>query len=414
MTKFAFLTFFSSVLACAYPSGSRIPAGNAGEPGTGTPCGSCHTVTLNPSGGGVTLTLPSGSVYKTGEKQRWTVTVSDPDSSKSKAFQLTANGGTFSALSGTVVTTGSSGRQYISQTAPAASFSFEWTPPTSGASVTVWVAGVAARGTRLTNAYTATATLSAPASTASKPALSSSNAVVNGASLTAGISPGSWVTITGKNLAPAGVARTWRVDEIVNGALPTTVEGTSVRINGKSAAVWYVSETQLNVQAPDDAARGNVSVDVTTSGGTSDAVTAELRSVAPALFRFSPGSGKYAAAVHADGTIVAPAGLFDSAVAVRAAKPGDTVLLFGTGFGATSPAVAALTVYSGAAPMENKSSLHVRIGGVEATVAFAGMTGAGLYQFNVVVPEVSAGDQKVEGEVAGSAMAGEAYIAVTR
>jgi uncharacterized protein (TIGR03437 family) len=414
MTRFTFLTLFSAALAAAYPSGSRIPAGNSGEPGTGTPCASCHSVTLNPSGGGVTLTLPSGSTYKTGERQSWTVSVSDPDSSRSKSFQLTASAGTFTALSGTVVTTGSNGRQYVSQSAPAASFTFQWTPPAAGGSVTVWVAGVAARGTRLTNAYTSTATLTAAAAAPARPTLSSSNAVVNGASLTAGICPGSWVTVTGKNLAPAGVARTWRTDEIVNGALPTTLEGTSVRINGKSAAVWYVSETQINVQAPDDGSRGNVSVDVTTSAGTSDAVTADLRAVAPALFRFTQSEGRYAAAVLADGTIAAPSGLFDSSVPVRAAKPGDTVLLFGTGFGTTTPAVAALKVFSGAAPIDNRATLHIRIGDVEAAVAFAGLTSAGLYQFNVVVPEVAAGDQKIEGEVEGAPIVGEAWIAVTR
>ena len=37
------------------------------------------------------------------------------------------------------------------------------------------------------------------------------------------------------------------------------------------------------------------------------------------------------------------------------------------------------------------------LGGVKADVLFAGMTGAGLYQFNVVVPSgLSAGDKPVQ------------------
>jgi uncharacterized protein (TIGR03437 family) len=412
---FLFLTAFAlAALLHSYPNGSRVPNGNAGEPGSGTPCASCHTVTLNPSGGAVAVALPSGSAYTPGEKQKWTVTVTDPDSSRAKGFQLTASAGSFTALSGTVVNSASSGRQYVNQSASASSYSFEWTPPASGEAVTVWVAGVAARGTRQTNVYTASTTLAPAASSAAKPTLSASGAVVNGASLTAGVSPGSWVTIFGKNLAPAGVARTWKADEIVDGALPISLEGTSVRINGKAAAVYYVSETQLNVQAPDDVARGAVAVDVTTSAGTSDAVSTTLSAAAPALFRYSPGEGKYAAAVHADGVIAAAPGLFGSAATERAAKPGDTILVFGTGFGATSPAVPALHVYSGAAPLQDGAGLRIRIGGVEATVAFAGLTGAGLYQFNLVVPEVADGDHKIEGEVAGVAFAGEAYLTVRR
>jgi uncharacterized protein (TIGR03437 family) len=409
-----FLTAIAlAALLNGYPNGSRVPNGNAGEPGSGTPCASCHTVTLNPSGGAVTIALPSGSAYTAGEKQKWTVTVTDADSSRAKGFQLTASAGSFAALSGTVVNSASSGRQYVNQSASASSYSFEWTPPASGEAVTVWVAGVAARGTRQTNVYTASATLGPAASTTAKPTLSASGAVVNGASLTAGVSPGSWVTIFGRNLAPAGVARSWTADEIVDGALPTRLEGTSVRINGKAAAIYYVSQTQLNVQAPDDVARGAVAVDVTTSAGTSDVVSTTLSAAAPALFRYSPGEGKYAAAVHADGVIAATPGLFGSAT-VRAAKPGDTILLFGTGFGATSPAVPALRVYSGAAPLPDGAGLRIRIGGVEATVAFAGLTGAGLYQFNLVVPELADGDHKVEGEVAGVAFAGEAYLTVRR
>ena len=268
-----------------YPNGSRVPNGNSGEPGTGTPCSSCHTVTLNPAGGKADL---AGAVsYSPGVKQRWTVTVTDPDSSKVKGFQLTANTGTFTALSGTVVNTAANGRQYVNHSATASSFSFEWTPPASG-DVTVWLAGIAARTTRQTNAYTTSVTLTPASVSTSKPVVNLTDGVTNGASFTAGISPGSWVTIKGRNLAPSGVARWWRADEIVNGALPTEVEGTRVKINGKAAAVGYVSETQLNVQAPDDESRGTVAVEVTTAAGTSDQAAADLRALSASAVPLRP------------------------------------------------------------------------------------------------------------------------------
>jgi uncharacterized protein (TIGR03437 family) len=36
---------------------------------------------------------------------------------------------------------------------------------------------------------------------------------------------------------------------------------------------------------------------------------------------------------------------------------------------------------------------QITIGGVPATVAFAGIVEAGLYQFNVVIPNAGSGDQ---------------------
>jgi len=41
----------------------------------------------------------------------------------------------------------------------------------------------------------------------------------------------------------------------------------------------------------------------------------------------------------------------------------------------------------------------VRIGGVDAAIAFAGLISPGLYQFNVVVPEVPDGDRTIVAEL---------------
>ena len=63
----------------------------------------------------------------------------------------------------------------------------------------------------------------------------------------------------GTNLAPPGDSRRWNpATEIVNGELPVSLDGTSVTVNGKAAAVEYISPGQLNVQLPDDTALGPV------------------------------------------------------------------------------------------------------------------------------------------------------------
>ena len=130
--------------------------------------------------------------------------------------------------------------------------------------------------------------------------------VVNGASFGAVISPGSWVTVTGKNLAntePGG--QVWSVSDFNGNLLPTALKGTSVWINGRPAAVEFISPGQVNVQAPDDTYQGPVSVQVFSPSGLVSG-SAMLQAAAPALFPISVSGTNYAAAVGADGLLIAP------------------------------------------------------------------------------------------------------------
>ena len=90
--------------------------------------------------------------------------------------------------------------------------------------------------------------------------------------------------------------------------LPTQLGGVSVSVGGKPGHVYYVSPTQINVLAPDYLAEA-VSVEVDTPDGRSNVVTAQKNQFSPVLFLFDQGGRKYVAAVHADGTYVAHAGL---------------------------------------------------------------------------------------------------------
>jgi hypothetical protein len=69
------------------------------------------------------------------------------------------------------------------------------------------------------------------------------------------------------------------------------------------------------------------------------------------------------------------------------------------GFGPTNPAVPAGKVSSGAAP--SPILPQVTIGGVLATVTFAGIVETGLFQLNVVVPSVASGDQPRQASIGG-------------
>ena len=109
---------------------------------------------------------------------------------------------------------------------------------------------------------------------------------------------------------------------------------------------------------------------------------------------------------------MAKAGLF-AGVTTRGARPGEVILLYGTGFGPTRPAVPAAQVVSTPAPLAN--TVTVRIGGVVADVSFAGLTGAGLYQLNVKVPDTLAdGDAAVVAEIGGVRTPDGVFITVQR
>jgi uncharacterized protein (TIGR03437 family) len=219
------------------------------------------------------------------------------------------------------------------------------------------------------------------------------------------IQPGSWVSIFGTGLASA--TTTW------TGDFPTMLGGTSVTIDSNPAYLWLVSPTQINLQAPDDTATGTVSVVVTTSAGSTTS-TVTLGQYAPS---FSLYNSKYAAAiVPTVGTpgnsgngydYIGPGGNglpFTS----RPLKPGETVLLYGVGFGPTTPVVPAGAAFSGAAPVPVLPT--VTIGGVPATVTFAGIVEAGLYQLNVVVPSAGSGDKALLATVGGATTPANVFI----
>lgn len=229
---------------------------------------------------------------------------------------------------------------------------------------------------------------------------------VNGASFLPGISAGSWSSVYGKNLAPG--TRQWRADEIVKGKFPTQLDGVSVKINGKPAAVSYISPTQLNVQAPTDDVLGPVQLEVTNPHGSATAV-AELKQFAPGLFTFD---GKYAAAQHADYGYVAKPGLLQG-VASKPAAPGEVIILYGTGFGPTLPATPAGEIVTAPAPLATPAT--VRIGNIDAGVQWAGISAAGLWQLNVRIPDVLPdGDAPVVAGVGGVQSQPDVFISIQR
>ncbi len=220
------------------------------------------------------------------------------------------------------------------------------------------------------------------------------------------IAPNTWVEVKGQNLSKAGDSRTWQASDFVNNTMPSKLDGVSVTVNGKSAFVFYISPTQVNILTPPDALQGTVAVQVTNNGATSQAFMVQAQAASPSFFVYN--GGPYAIGTHLDGSLLGPTSLYPGQT--TPAKPGETVVLYANGFGATSPPV----VSGSAAQSGTLSPLPVvTIGGLAATVQFAGLISPGLFQFNVVIPAGAAsGDNPVVAASSGMEAAPVALLTV--
>ncbi|MBX9601200.1 MAG: hypothetical protein K2X35_09355 [Bryobacteraceae bacterium] len=245
-------------------------------------------------------------------------------------------------------------------------------------------------------AGSATVRYSITASSSAPPAVSAGG-VADGFTFQAGVTPGAWIGIFGANLATS--TRTW--DGAIQGnRLPTSLDGVSVRINGRPAVVYSVSPVQVNVLAPlDDSPEGEVDVVLSNANGASPPVRVRKQNFLPAFYApFGQGQDLFVTAVALDGTIVGRPGT-DPRVR-RAARPGEIIQVYGTGFGRTNPQVPADTVFSGAPTVVNRPV--IRIGNTVATFAGNGnLVAPGLYQFNITVPNLPDGDYAIVAEVGG-------------
>ena len=165
--------------------------------------------------------------------------------------------------------------------------------------------------------------------------------------------------------------------------------------NGKSAYVYYISPTQINVLTPPDAMSGAVQVVVTNNGTPSTSFSVQAEALSPSFFVFN--GGPYLAATHVGGAPIGPTTLYPKLTSP--AKPNETIVLYANGFGQTStPVVSGSILQSGSlAPLP-----VVKIGGQAAQVTFAGLVAPGEFQFNVVVPSSLAnGDQSITATYGG-------------
>ncbi len=217
--------------------------------------------------------------------------------------------------------------------------------------------------------------------------------VVNGASFVPGqpVAPGSLISIFGTKLAAAPAA----ADTI---PLSTTLGGVTVKfVNGSTtinAPLLYLQSNQINAVVPWDLLPGhvskNVDVVVTNKSGSSAQFSVKAAQFSPAIFAI----GDLAAVQNADGSLAQADGSIPGRTS-HPAKIGDSIVIYATGLGPVDKPVA-----DGAIPQSHTTvhSLHkpsVLFRGHSAVIQFSGLSPqfVGVYQLNVIVPEVTPGDK---------------------
>jgi uncharacterized protein (TIGR03437 family) len=226
------------------------------------------------------------------------------------------------------------------------------------------------------------------------------------------VAPGSWIEIYGSNLSVG--SRSWNTGDFSGATAPTSLDGTSVTIGGQAAFIDYISGGQVNVQVPSGVGSGSQPLVVKTPYGTSATYTVNVNTVQPGLLApasFNIGGTQYAAALFDDGkTYVLPTGAI-AGVTSRPAKAGDTITVYGVGFGPVSPTTPAGQI----AQQKNNLTTAVQFsfGQTPAQATYSGLepTAVGLYQFNLVVPAVIAGRTPLTFTLGGSSGTQTLYVA---
>ena len=217
------------------------------------------------------------------------------------------------------------------------------------------------------------------------------------------ITPGTWLEVYGELLSPT--SRVWGGSDFNGNQAPNSLDNVQVLINGKPGYIDVISPGQVNAQVPDGIGTGNVTVQVVSPNGTSDPVVVSASDRSPSLLAplsFSANQKQYATAILPDGTFVGPPNLIQGAP-FRPAHNGETIVLYGIGFGAGTPAVPAGMIDTQTTTLPN---LTVTIGGANAVVSYGGLVPGyvGLYQFNVQVPPNITGDSLLAVSVNGVPM----------
>jgi len=185
------------------------------------------------------------------------------------------------------------------------------------------------------------------------------------------VAPGSVVAIYGINLSSDNLTSP-------SARLATTLDNVTVRAGGQTVPLFFVSPGQINIQLPSNLSIGEHFLTVHIDGKPDATAAFTVTRNAPGLYGTVANAETFAVAAHQDG----------SSISVSSpARRGETVSLFGTGFGSYNPepqdgiAVSAATKY----PLADSAKIVVGEQQIEPVWAgaAAGKVGVAVVQLKI-------------------------------
>jgi len=247
--------------------------------------------------------------------------------------------------------------------------------PTAAINFTRTVAPMSSAGTVIALTTSGFTVLSASYAAATAPPQIAS--VANAADGAGGVAPGGLISVYGSAMSATNIA----TSQI---PLPTALGESCLTVNGAPIPLLFVSSQQINAQLPFNVS-GDVTMSIHTPAGISNNYNFVMQTAAPAVFltgTAGPETGLATIFRADDGELV---------TATNPIHPKDTVVIYLTGMGSTSPAVGAGLP----APMSPLSWVTetpvLTLGGSALTVSYAGLVPgyvSGLYQINATVPGI--------------------------
>ena len=245
-------------------------------------------------------------------------------------------------------------------------YSVTWQPGQAASPMTVTLRATAGTLPSVTAQLTGTVTSNSAPVLARGGTLNNLNPLVG-----APLAPGTVAQVFGSGLASSTVSP---------GVVPlyTAFNGTTMLAGGLEAPLYYLSSQQLTVQIPNELAPNRqYAVIVSANGALTLPDTISLVGVQPGVAQFP--DGRITAQHSADFSLVD---------ASRPAKPGEVLIMYLVGMGATNPSVKSGTPAPGNVLVPATLQPSVSVDGQNVEIAFAGLTpgGIGLFQINFRVP----------------------------
>jgi uncharacterized protein (TIGR03437 family) len=221
------------------------------------------------------------------------------------------------------------------------------------------------------------------------------NAVTDAWTAQPGIAPGAWITISG--VAMADTETNW--SPAAGNPLPSTLGGVSVTVNDTPAALSHVNATSVTMLVPGSITGEGAKIVIQRNGISGIPVWVPITPVLPAIYSVADPNAsptQYYASVTTAGvgmrlSVVNPKGAINSAVdarAVRGVYPGESIDIYATGLGITTPDFPTDRLMTSGRTVAGTVSVH--FGAAIATPDSAMLVEPGIYQVRVRVPSMLA------------------------